>query len=66
MESSYTIRMELTDAQIRVVHHPVWLSPGQEAIVSRQQRDGWYRLHVVWVQRGRCSCCKRVRGMWVA
>jgi hypothetical protein len=60
------VRMAVTDTETRMANSAVWLSPGQDAIVSRVQRHRGYHVFQLRLQRGSGCCCKRVRGVWVA
>lgn len=60
------VRMAITDTETRMADHQVWVSPGQDAVVSRVERHRGYCLFQLRFQRGSGCCCKRVRGVWVA
>jgi hypothetical protein len=60
------VRMAVTDTETRMANSAVWLSPGQDAIVSRVERHRGYHVFQLRFQRGSDCCCKRVRGVWVA
>ena len=65
MAGTHEVRMAVTDTETRVADDSVWVSPGQDAVVSRVQRHRGYHLFQLRFQRGRCEDCKRVRGVWV-
>lgn len=60
------VRMAVTDTETRLANSQVWVSPGQDAVVSRVERHRGYHLFQLRFQRGPDCCCKRVRGVWVA
>lgn len=66
MAGTHEVRMAVTDTETRVADDSVWVSPGQDAVVSRVQRYRGYHLFQLRFQRGSGCCCKRVRGVWVA
>ena len=65
MAGTHEVRMAITDRETRVADGSVWVSPGQDAVVSRVERHRGYHLFQLRFQRGSCEGGKRVRGVWV-